>query len=113
MTTHINMEEVILKMPFNIEYVDCISYRCVPQSYWENIKKILRTHPEIVIQPYSNPSPIELFGDEMNSKKLIKKISVISDPDKVAAFKIFHGQCFCNDMDPFDDLFEQCEKFLT
>ena len=107
------MEEVVLKLQFNIEYIDCVSYRCVSKSYWESILRILKTNHDIEIQPYSNPSPMELYGDSMDSKTLMEEICVISDPILVKAFKTFHGESFCNDIDVFDDLFEKCEEVLS
>ncbi len=105
--------QAILKLEFDLEDVDCVTYRCVSQKYWETILSVLKTQSKINVQPYSSPSPMELYGMKLTSKELIKKIVVISDPEKVSAFKIFHGEFFCNDTDPFDDLFEKCDKFLN
>lgn len=51
-------------------------------------------------------SPIE-FETTYNSKELLEKLVVISDPDKVNGFKAFHGTYFNSYIDIFDVFFEK------
>lgn len=106
------MSEIILKLEFEMEEIDCVSYKCISQSYWDKIFHILTENDKINIQAYSNPSPIEIYGEAFSSKDLLNKIKIISDPKKVLAFKIFHGESFCTGDDMLGQLFNKCEEYV-
>ena len=106
-------KDVILEISFDMENIDCIAYQCVSLSYWKIIQNTLLTRSDIRVQVHSNPSPIEIYGEEYLSSRLIKDIKVITDPKKVEAFKTFHGESFYTGFDFFSSLFEQVNLFQT
>ena len=98
--------EIVLELAFKLEYIKCLSYECVERSYWESIVKYLKKN-NISVHAYANPSPIEIYGDDLDSERLLEDIKVISDPQKVQAFKTFHGTSFYTGCNLLGKLFDQ------
>jgi hypothetical protein len=104
-------KEVVLNIGFGLENVECIAYVLISEKKWNHVKKYLEMYPnEMRVHAYSNPSPMELMGDEFNGTKLLKQINVISDRKKVDAFKILHGKSLANDDNILEKMLDKYKK---
>lgn len=98
---------VVLGIKFELNEVDCVSYKLVTESMCKKIYAALK-NPEsskfISVIPYYHAAPSELTGPELDAKTILSRLEKSDAPDFVAAFQLFHGDDFNSSSCHFIDL---------
>lgn len=107
--SHTDADDVILKSTFDINTIECVHFKLVARSEFQQFKEWLHTHTAFVAEPYHSCPPSESYGDTMTALELLDTLEVIEDPDKVQAFRMFHGDEFFVADDLLNRVFEEMD----
>lgn len=100
--------DCVVHTSFEFDSITCVAYRLIAKSEWRSLLRTIKKY-DVNMDFYTCASPIEIYGENWTSKDIIKNVRVIVDPDKVAAFKQFHGDSFYTEFDFFGELIEKCK----
>lgn len=90
--THTMNQEVLLCYTYDIENVNCLTFKIIPKKLYGEIFRYLIRHPhDRLTEPYGSISPMEFYGREPTCKEFLKKVKIIHNQDDVAAFKRMFG----------------------
>lgn len=107
------MSELLLSIRFELtdDEVQSIHMKIVPKVFWEQFKKCVENKSfNYNTQCSWSSSPREYQGEEINQHGFVKKVEVIDNIEKIAAFRVLFGEDHYTNhklIDEFLDLFEE------
>lgn len=107
-------QRALISITFEMEHVDCINYRVVSKEELDLLLSYCQKNPNTVVcQAYSNPSPIEIVGDEFTGSSFLESLDIQEDEEAVKAFEfLFDSNTFFTGDDIIGQVFNHINNDL-
>lgn len=104
-------KDVVLRLFFTVNEMDCISMLALTKTQWTQMKKYLKRYKNHnVFQVYMSIPPMEFYGDNFTGEELLSRIHDFTGQEFVKAFETMFGDSFYTNVDVLGDLLEKINE---